>query len=309
MMPLRAVARRPGNTIRSLQIVREAKVRDLLTDLLPGVRRFEASGVVAIDNLLWVIFDNTPMIARIDPALEPGSPGNQVLHPPGGLDYEDIAYDPVDGTYYVLVEAVRAGGEVYKAQVHEFAGDFTALRTRWLDYPLAAANKGMEGLTCVRRDGRVHLLGMCEGNHCQGGRDGRRPGGGRVHVFVEDGDRWRRSDTIRLPPSLPFTDYSSLSVRGERMAVVSQECSSLWVGRLSPSSWEVVGDGAVYVFPRTRRGQICYGNVEGVSWLDERTLAVVSDRAKPGQPHRMRATDQSVHIVALPPTGATGSAP
>jgi hypothetical protein len=51
-----------------------------------------------------------------------------------------------------------------------------------------------------------------------------------VHVFVEDGDRWRLIETIRLPASLPFTDYSSVSVRGERIAVVSQESSALWVG-------------------------------------------------------------------------------
>ncbi len=93
---------------------------------------------------------------------------------------------------------------------------------------------------------------------------------------------------------------------GERVAVVSQESSALWVGRLSPSTWEVVDDGVVYLFPRTRHGQIRYGTVEGVSWLDEQTLAVVSDRAKPDQPRRMRATDQSVHIVALPVSDAAG---
>jgi hypothetical protein len=282
-----------------LRIVRESKVRDLLADLLPDTRRFEASGVVATDDALYVIFDNTPLIARIDPALECGRAANQVLHPPGVVGYEDIAHDSVDGTYYVLVEAVRMRGGVYKAEVNEFSGDFAPLRTRCLDYPLPSANKGIEGLTCVRRDGRIHLLAMCEGNHCRGGRDGRRPGGGRVHVFVESGDSWRAIDTVRLPPSLPFTDYSSLSVRGERIAVVSQECSSMWIGRLAPSRWEVTGDGAVYLFPRSRRGRIRYGNVEGVSWLDDHTVAIVSDRAKPDQPQRMRVNDQSVHIIRL----------
>lgn len=284
-------------------------MQDLLADLLPGRRRFEASGVVATDGALWVIFDNTALIARIDPALEPGRPGNQVLRPPGSEDHEDIAHDPVDGTYYVLVEAVHLQGKQYKAQVNEYARDFTPLRTRWLDYQLAAANKGMEGLTCMRRDGRVHLLAMCEGNHCQGGREGRRPGGGRVHVFIEDGNNWRRIDTIRLPPSLGFVDYSSLSVSGDRVAVVSQESSSLWLGRLSPSTWDVVDDGVTYLFPRTRRGRIRYGTIEGVTWLDEQTLAVVSDRAKPDQPRRVRATDQSVHVIALPTAGATSIAP
>ena len=303
------VATALGNPAPVLRTIREAKVRHLLADQVPTLRRFEASGVVATDGALWVIFDNTPLIARIEPDLEPGRSGNQVLHPPGSVDYEDIAHDHVDGRYFVLVEAVRAHGDVYKAQVHEFARDFTPLATRWLDYRLPSPNKGMEGLTCVRRNGRVHLLALCEGNFGLSGRAGRRPGGGRVHVFVEDGDTgdtWQPTDTICLPPSLPFIDYSSLSVSGDRVAVVSQESSALWVGRLSPSTWEVVDDGVVYLFPRTRHGQIRYGTVEGVSWLDEQTLAVVSDRAKPGQPRRMRATDQSVHIVALPVSDTAG---
>jgi hypothetical protein len=44
-----------------------------------------------------------------------------------------------------------------------------------------------------------------------------------------------------------------------------------------------------------------------VSWLDDQRLAVVSDRAKRGQPNRTRATDQSIHIVALPSTDVTSA--
>lgn len=303
MTPHVASARRPGAGITpTLQVVREAKARDLLAELLPGQDRFEASGVVATAEGLWVIFDNTRTIARLDAALTPGRAVNDVIHPPGDLGYEDIAHDAVEGTFYVLVEAVPAG-DGYKAQVHEFADDFAPLRIRPLEYPLSSANKGMEGLTCLRREGRLHLLAMCEGNHCRSGREAHRPGGGRVHVFVDDGESWRRIDTIRLPANLPFTDFSSLSIRGDRIAVVSQECSALWVGRLAPSTWTVTGEGTAYVFPRSRHGQIRYGNVEGVSWLDARTLAVVSDRAKPGQPPRTQVTDQSIHIVELPHTG------
>jgi hypothetical protein len=291
-----------------LHILHEAKVQDLLANVASDLPRFEASGVVAIDRMLWVIFDNSPMIARIHPTLSPGHPETQVFYPTGDLGYEDIAFDHVDGRYYVLVEAVPTGAG-YSARVREFAGDFAPLRVRSLDFSLPSPNKGMEGLTCVRRNGRVHLLAMCEGNNCLAGRAGRRPGGGRVHVFVEDGNRWRRIETIRLPASLPFTDYSSVSVRGERIAVVSQESSALWVGWLSSSTWDVADDGAIYMFPRTQRGRIRYANVEGVSWLDDQRLAVVSDHAKRGQPNRTRATDQSIHIVALPPTDVTSATP
>jgi hypothetical protein len=289
MTRLAAASRLPGAAASSsLHILHEAKVQDLLANVASDLPRFEASGVVAIDRMLWVIFDNSPMIARIHPTLSPGHPETQVFYPTGDLGYEDIAFDHVDGRYYVLVEAVPTGAG-YSARVREFAGDFAPLRVRSLDFSLPSPNKGMEGLTCVRRNGRVHLLAMCEGNNCLDGRAGRRPGGGRVHVFVEDGDRWRRIETIRLPASLPFTDYSSVSVRGERIAVVSQESSALWVGWLSSSTWDVADDGAIYMFPRTQRGQIRYANVEGVcpGWTIRR-LAVV-----PTTPARASRTDTS----------------
>ena len=35
----------------------------------------------------------------------------------------------------------------------QFDGSLRYLRSDWLDFPLADANKGLEGLTCLRRDG------------------------------------------------------------------------------------------------------------------------------------------------------------
>ena len=102
------------------------------------------------------------------------------------------------------------------------------------------------------------------------------------------------------PGDRRFTDYSGISVAGDRVAIVSQESSALWVGRLAPSSWELVDAGTTYLFPRDERGRIRYGTVEGVCWLGEDEVVVVSDRAKPTQPRRLRATDQSVHRFALP---------
>jgi hypothetical protein len=149
-------------------------------------------------------------------------------------------------------------------------------------------------------DVRVHLLALCEGNRCRGGAEGRRPGGGRVHVFVEGPDRWERTHTIRLPPEVAFTDYSGISVSGDRVAVVSQESSALWVGGLAPSGWDLLDAGRTYSFPRSPGGKTLYGTVEGVSWLADDEVVVVSDRAKPTQSSRYRAKDQSVHLFALP---------
>jgi hypothetical protein len=127
-----------------------------------------------------------------------------------------------------------------------------------------------------------------------------------VHVFVEGPERWERQHTIRLPASLRFTDYSSISVAGDRVAVVSQESSGLWVGRFAPSGWDLLDEGITYSFPPDGHGRTLYGTVEGVSWLSDGEVVVVSDRAKPTQPARYRAKDQSVHLFALPAQDTSG---
>jgi hypothetical protein len=50
----------------------------------------------------------------------------------------------------VLVEA-RARAQRFMARVQEYDRDFTYLGRAWLDFPLDGPNKGLEGLTCVRR--------------------------------------------------------------------------------------------------------------------------------------------------------------
>jgi hypothetical protein len=290
-----------------LRLLREAKVVDLLAGVADGTDRFEASGVLSFAGWFWVIFDNVPHIARINPALIPGDPSARLIRQPGGASgYEDIARDPAGERLFVLIEAVRHPSGAYLAQVQEFDRAVRPVATRWLDFPLDRPNKGLEGLSCVRRDGRICLLGLCEGNRCRGGEDGRRPGGGRVHVFVEGAGQWEREHTIRLPASVRFTDYSSISVAGDRVAVVSQESSGLWVGRFAPSSWDLLDEGRTYSFPTDRQGRTLYGTVEGVSWLTESEVVVVSDRAKPTHPPRFRAKDQSVHLFALPAADTPG---
>lgn len=75
----------------------------------------------------------------------------------------------------------------------------------------------------------------------------------------------------------------------------------MWLGRLAPGTWEVQDDGAVFGFPRDRSGHVIYCNVEGVSWIDDDRLVMVSDRTKPGDQHpRCRAKEESIHVFALP---------
>jgi len=286
---------------KQLELVKEVKIFDLL-DQFELDPRLEASGVLAKDGMFYVIFDNLPHIALIGAELSAAAGANQFIEQHRGhrSGFEDIAYDPWSGRFYVLIESLPRGHGKYMAMVQEYDAGLGYLGNAWLDFPLDRPNKGLEGLTCVYRDGLPHLLGLCEGNKCEGGAKGRIPGGGRIHVFTRGKHHWQRAGKIRLPETLLFEDYSGVAVRGDRIAVVSQVSSALWVGGLELSSWEITGEGSCYAFPRDADGEIIYGTAEGVSWIAPDQVVVVSDKAKPDQDRRCRSKDQSIHIFRIP---------
>ena len=287
-------------TMRQLELVQEAKIFELLAGVLDP--RLEASGVLAKDGMFYVIFDNLPHIARLGAEISPQAGGNRIIWQDRGhrSGFEDITYDPWNGRYYVLIESLPRGHGRYMAKVQEYDDGFGYLGGAWLDFPLDRPNKGLEGLACVRRQGETYLLGLCEGNRCRGGAEGRVPGGGRVQVFRRAPGHWERLGTIRLPETVLFEDYSGIAVDGDRIAVISQVTSALWVGTLAPSGWAVTGAGTSYALPRDG-GEIVYGTAEGVSWIAPDHVVMVSDKAKPGQGRRCRAKDQSIHIFRIPP--------
>ena len=102
-------------------------------------------------------------------------------------------------------------------------------------------------------------------------------------------------------------DYAGFAFNGSRVAIVSQEDSTLWVGEYNygegatePEDYEFATGGSVLTFPRNSACEIVYCNVEGVHWLDDYRIIVTSDKAKSTQPWRCVAKDQSVHIFAVP---------
>ena len=105
-----------------------------------------------------------------------------------------------------------------------------------------------------------------------------------------------------LPRSLPFVDYSGMSLDSGRVAIVSQVNSMLWVGHLDEADWTWRNEGQLYEFPRSNNGAIQYGNIEGVGWITSTRLVTVSDkRKKKNQPDKeLSEKDQSIHIFEIP---------
>jgi hypothetical protein len=105
---------------------------------------------------------------------------------------------------------------------------------------------------------------------------------------------------IKLPPGVAFEDYSAVSLRGTRIAVISQQSSRLWIGTLQFRDWTIAGRGRIYDFPRTKKGKPKYCTLEGLCWLSPRTFVLVSDLSKGTYTKRCRKRDQSIHVFRVP---------
>jgi hypothetical protein len=287
--------------IPTLELLKEHKIYELLpSGSLDD--RLEASGVCSKCGYFYVIFDNSPHIARLDRELTPGHPDNVLLRQRGeSAGFEDLTYHEADRRFLIILEALIYDGHSYRPNIEEYDENFRFIASRWVDFTLEAENKGMEGLTYLQRNGADYILGLCEGNKCKSGKKGRKPGGGRIQVFQKGEEHWDPKGTIRLPKAVQFEDYASLDVENNRLAVVSQATSALWVGTFPEEGWDLIGDGMIYQFPKIDAGETVYCNIEGVAWMGPNQIVVVSDKRKPGeQPKLCQQKDQSIHIFTIP---------
>jgi hypothetical protein len=285
----------------TLTLVCERKICDLMPGQSP-TERWEASGVLVKDNPYFVVFDDRREIARIADDLQPHDTNGLCGAAHADYGYEGITYNTAQQRFYLLVEARKHAKGCYRASIVEYDNEFSYLKDRPVDFIFEHSNKGFEAVVHLRRNGEDYLLALCEGNKCKSGAKGRKPGGGRMLLFEKKKKRWLHSRTIALPRSLPFVDFSGMSLDNDRVAIVSQVNSMLWVGDLDEINWTWRSEGKLYEFPRSNDGEILYGNIEGVAWITPTRLVTVSDRRKKkDQPNKqLPEKDQSVHIFEIP---------
>jgi hypothetical protein len=289
----------PQAAVRSLTLVRETKLFELLPDADESTR-LEASGVEIVDDHLLIVLDGFSSIVRLPFERDPLTIGPGEFVGEAGTDgYEDLSFNPEDRRILLLREAVAHDG-AFAGEVVEWNTRFERTNSWVLPFQLEDENKGFEGLAWTRRAGGEWLLALCEGNFCKGGKKGRKPGGGRIQAFSPNNGNWKRVREIALPEDLPFEDYSALAMRGDRVGIVSQESSMLWVGDLSPDGWDWMTHGQLYAFPRSRSGNQRYLSVEGLAWVSSQRLVAVSDKRKKEQPREAEEKDQSIHVFDLP---------
>ena len=263
-------ARREVATAGTLTLLRERN----LSELLPSNERYEASGIAILDGSLHVVFDNRTQVATVDLSLSTARLG------PGAKarsEYEAITIAPHPSAKRYIAKEIGAGG---RGAIVTVDTEGRLLSTEPTDISFPDESKGLEGIAWL--DDVERLLALCEANSCGDGDES--PGHGVVKALRHEGNAWVTETTLALPRRADFDDYSDLAVLMEasgtyRIAVLSQESSALWLGTLTTKPMAFTDAGVVYGFPRAA-GRVQYCSVEGVTFVDRATVAVVSDRAR-----------------------------
>lgn len=268
---------------------------------------FEASGVYALNGYDYVVFDNLQKLGKVSNSIIENSSSNTLTSgKTSSSGYEGITYDDYGtANFYVVTEGETHNG-LYEGRIRQYTSSLSYQNSGWTGVTFATANKGFEGISWLRRNNQDYLLALCEGNYCVSDAEADR-GNGRIEVLQQTSSGWQRVAEIIIPVTANFLDYSDLDLDGTRLAIVSQKSSALWVGELSATAWEIVGEGTAYELPRGDVNgnigmgeELIYCNVEGISWVSPAQLVMVSDKAKVEDPATCGFKDQSIHLFNLP---------
>lgn len=308
---------------RTLKLIKETAFSGVFRYLANGteftkVTKFEASGVARVQGEFYVVFDNSMALGHLDDRFRFRDPHNLLIGPwEPESQFEGIAYVPENDTFLLLHEAIphkkteRTG--TYKPFIREVRlkkdySDYEEVANCEFDIHFVDSNKGFESIQYIHTKDGPWLLGMCEGNHCEGGETGKDQGNGRILAaqlkWLDDGSCvWEPSKTIAVPEGAYFTDYSAMAYNYEtqKMAILSQEDSAIWIGDFIGDELRFASEeGQLFHLPRDNHCEMIYCNAEGIVWVDNYRIAIASDKAKARQPYWCDAKDQSIHLFAMP---------
>lgn len=286
--------------------------------------KYEASDITGYPggDGLYVVFDNSFTIGRVGSsignystkALQSNIHDSLLSWPREAEDedsqFEYIAYNKTSGRYLVGQEAIVMNDGSIRSRVFEVSfkkEKVVVWESCDCDFEFTYINKGFEGGVIVDgKSDRSFLIALCEGNYCRGKKEGKIPHGGRLVVMerVYKGNECMFETKRMIEFDVGFQDYSAIAItQDKKIGIISQENSAMFVANLDVGE-EVNGitDGVIYDFPRNDECEIIYCNLEGLYFIDEKQIVVVSDSMKGnGRQHfRCRMKDESLHVFSLP---------
>lgn len=299
----------------ALKKIKEAPFSGLFRDLR-NQTTFEGSDIAELNGKYYVVFDSSMSLGMLDDRFQFRGDGEKLIGEQlAESQFEGIAHVPENDTWLLLAESIptattpdSTGYGTYKpeitvAKLHEDLDGYDILEKCIINFELTHENKGFEGIAYING----LLLGLCEGNHCVGGERGRDRGNGRIvvsslHRYDDGSCAWEPDNVIDIPRAASFLDYAGMAIHPGlgKIAILSQEDAAVYIADFDIDSLTIKDDGAIYHLPRDAHCNKVYCNAEGIQFLDEYRLIIVSDKAKKDQPFHCDEKDQSVHIFAFP---------
>lgn len=270
--------------------IREIKIRSLMPAI--NSSKIEASGVYYNNGNYYIIFDNLHKIAIIKQDFSIIN-SNQWLGKERAKrksGFEGITYNPLTNKYLVVQESEKFQNKIIPV-IHEFTHDFETSDSYDIDFLLKNENKGAEGITFFKIKNESYILLLFEKPNTLNQSTNEV---GNILVLKKKNGYYEKFAYLSLPKNVNFDDFSDIAWNGSKIAVLSQESSSLWVGELTEElTWKNAGN--TYYFPK-REGEYLYCNLEGISWINETTIVLVSDTSKKKQPSICKEKSEMIHL-------------
>ncbi len=269
-----AVCNDPNYSSETLKLAHEMSVVALLAkpESAAGEHAgpvFETSCILNIGDYFYAVSDDSPSLAKLSTALDYNDPKNLLIPPSKPLvdgpqtemGFEALFYNEQTQVFTAVIEAVPLEGEpnkfhsmLYDLKIRPDSSMYDVIAGCPSSYEFISGNKGFEGAALVKNSkGEEVVMGMCEGNFCEGGKRGRTPGNGRVVILKRVNSitlhgksytcGWEAVQVVEVPSAVAFRDYSAITLYGSdpnnlRVAIASQENSAVWIGHINVNTWK-----------------------------------------------------------------------
>ncbi len=274
----------------ALQPVESYPLLDVLGE--PASSFLPVSGITLVADACYLVFRDRRDVVRCQ--VQPPHPSRTLrwfrqapCTSPAG--YAGLTFDPEQSRFYALVDATPAADGAFWPCIDAYDDGLRFVERRLLDFPLKGGHAGFAGFSSITRGQQNYLLVLCGGHKCKHGKAGRKPGGGRIHVFRQGTSRWEHVRRINLPKSLQFAGFGSMALHEDRLLVVSQGSPELWIGHLTTDSLDLADEGAVYEMPHDEQGDPLIGTVTAATWIHPQHILATTTGPTP-----------QLHILSLP---------
>lgn len=270
------------STDGTLQLASYAGLHTILDE--PTSTFLSVGGICLVEDACYLVFRDRRDVVRC--RVQPPHP-NRALRwfrqapCPVQSGYAGLTFDPTQRRFYALANAVHDNDSNSRPAIDAYDDSFRFVERRAVDFPVKTNHPGFVAVSWASHAGHDYLFMLCSTYKCRPGKAGRKPGGGRIHVFRQGPTRWEHVRRLNLPKSVLFDGFASMDLLGDRLVAAAHDAPLLWVGQLTPDSLDLLDDGTLYELPHDEEDHPLAEAITSVTSLDNNTLLTTTNGPTP----------------------------